>query len=230
MLKKIMLAYLIGFSLIGGWVLAQESDTDFDEQYPPVVIAPGVYSVEVNHFGQKIKIERIRDPYHVLTGYYAKTSRPCPPFCIQAIEAAPGVKTVGELEVIHFLTHEVKNNKGILIDARMPDWYELEAIPGSINLPFVVFTQPSKQRQQVLKLLGGQYDKQQKKWDFSKAPILMFYCNGMWCGQSAKAIQGLLSVGYPPEKLRYYRGGMQAWKQLGLTTVSKDVEVVGEDE
>ena len=29
----------------------------------------------------------------------------------------------------------------------------------------------------------------------------------------------LLKMGYPPEKLKYYRGGMQAWTSLGLTVV-----------
>jgi hypothetical protein len=29
----------------------------------------------------------------------------------------------------------------------------------------------------------------------------------------------LLSHGYPPEKVYYYRGGMQMWKVLGLTVV-----------
>ena len=37
--------------------------------------------------------------------------------------------------------------------------------------------------------------------------------------QSSRAIQALLSLGYPAAKLKYYRGGMQAWKLLGLTTV-----------
>jgi hypothetical protein len=30
----------------------------------------------------------------------------------------------------------------------------------------------------------------------------------------------LLAMGYPAHKLKWYRGGIQEWKQLGLTTVA----------
>jgi len=43
------------------------------------------------------------------------------------------------------------------------------------------------------------------------------WCNGWWCGQSPAAIRGLLSEGYPAEKLFYFRGGMQNWKIYGMT-------------
>jgi len=29
----------------------------------------------------------------------------------------------------------------------------------------------------------------------------------------------LIKLGYPEEKMKYYRGGMQAWQLLGLTTI-----------
>ncbi len=29
-----------------------------------------------------------------------------------------------------------------------------------------------------------------------------------------------MELGYPPEKLLYYRGGFQMWKILGFTTVT----------
>jgi ribosome-associated protein len=47
----------------------------------------------------------------------------------------------------------------------------------------------------------------------------VLYCNGIWCGQSPTNIRQLLSLGYPAHKLKWYRGGMQSWKALGLTTV-----------
>ena len=34
-----------------------------------------------------------------------------------------------------------------------------------------------------------------------------------------EAIRAMIREGYPPEMIHYYRGGMQAWKILGLTTV-----------
>ncbi|MGD8572392.1 MAG: rhodanese-like domain-containing protein, partial [Gammaproteobacteria bacterium] len=47
---------------------------------------------------------------------------------------------------------------------------------------------------------------------------------GMWCGQSPRAIKGLLKLGYPAEKISYYRGGMQSWQMLGLTVVIPEKE------
>ncbi len=32
-------------------------------------------------------------------------------------------------------------------------------------------------------------------------------------------IKGLLKIGYPAHKLFWYRGGMQDWENLGLTTI-----------
>jgi rhodanese-related sulfurtransferase len=56
-------------------------------------------------------------------------------------------------------------------------------------------------------------------FDYSHAKTLVLFCNGMWCGQSPASIKTLLKYGYPPEKLKYYRGGMQTWEILGLTTI-----------
>jgi rhodanese-related sulfurtransferase len=55
-------------------------------------------------------------------------------------------------------------------------------------------------------------------WNFENARTLIFYCNGAWCGQSPTNIKQLLSFGYPAHKLKWYRGGMQSWKSLGLAT------------
>jgi hypothetical protein len=41
----------------------------------------------------------------------------------------------------------------------------------------------------------------------------------MWCGQSPRNIKTLLKFGYPASKIKWYRGGMQNWETLGLSTV-----------
>ena len=56
-------------------------------------------------------------------------------------------------------------------------------------------------------------------WDFSVARTLVLFCNGPWCGQSPSNIKTLLRFGYPANKLKWYRGGMQSWESLGLTVV-----------
>ncbi|PCJ84335.1 MAG: sulfurtransferase [Thiotrichaceae bacterium] len=191
-----------------------------------VMITPSIDAVSINHHGIPITVERIQNTHNRLADDFTKTSRPCPPFCIHPISAAKGVLTIGELELLDFLIQEVADETGLLIDARMPNWYKSETIPGSVNAPFVIFTKASVKRERMLKLLGVTIDETGKK-DFSNVIKLTLFCNGPWCDQSPRAIKGLLSAGYPPEKIQYYRGGMQAWKSFGLTTVLPENNEVG---
>ncbi len=59
-----------------------------------------------------------------------------------------------------------------------------------------------------------------ENWDFSECKELVLWCNGPHCGQSPRAIKGLIKLGYPEEKLAYFRGGMQTWQLWGLTIVT----------
>jgi len=194
-----------------------------------------------------IKVSRIQDTSHLINGSFAKTSRPCPPFCINPISLDERVKTVAELEVIKFMETSLYRGDGAIIDARTPGWYKRGTIPGSINIPFTSFEKDldsielaelfvslgAVERDDVNPILlmvesTGLLDGDQKteKWDFSEAKELLLWCNGPWCAQSPRAIRGLLNAGYPAEKLYYYRGGMQMWQSLGLTTIlPKDTSI-----
>jgi rhodanese-related sulfurtransferase len=54
-------------------------------------------------------------------------------------------------------------------------------------------------------------------WDFGKAKTLVLFCNGIWCPQSSHNIDTLVKLGYPKDKIKWYRGGMQDWFSVGLT-------------
>lgn len=199
--------------------------------------------VDTVHEGKIIRIQREQDQDNVLTGGFTKTSRKCPPFCIREIYVADGVSTVGEVELLEFIKIHLNNGTGILIDARTPAWHKRGTIPGSINIPFTILGTSDKNDlvlKSALAKLGvkrrrntgflsnawanvqrliGRRSKGGANWDFTDAKELLLWCNGMWCGQSPRAIKGLLKIGYPADKIRYYRGGMQAWQLLGLTVV-----------
>jgi len=194
-----------------------------EEKYP-VRITEKLAFVEIKHQGKVIKIKRIQDTKNRLIDDFSKTSRPCPPFCIHPMSAANGVETIGELELLNFMRDKVENDKGLLVDARMPRFFYTETIPGSINIPFILFT--SNKINKVLELLGVK--NQNGKMDFSETIELCLFCNGPWCDQSPRAIRALIKAGYPPNKLKYYRGGMQLWKILSLTTVLPQANIVGE--
>ena len=193
---------------------------------------------------QMIKISRIQDTSNVINGLFAKTSRPCPPYCINPMSLDERVKTVAELEVIQFMETAIYRGDGLIIDVRSPKWHQHGTIPGSVNIPIAVFEKGpnSAELSEILENLGaverkevspvllmvedlGLFGGNQKteKWDFSNAKELVLWCNGPWCGQSPRAIRALLNAGYPAEKLYYYRGGMQMWQSLGLTTVKPKV-------
>lgn len=62
-----------------------------------------IASVEVMHNGKKVTIMRNQDQKNTVTPAFAKTSRKCPPFCIQPMQLAPGVETIGEVEMLGYL-------------------------------------------------------------------------------------------------------------------------------
>jgi rhodanese-related sulfurtransferase len=183
-----------------------------------VFIRPDLPSVTVDTPDGPVTIARNPDTSATLTGEWARTSRPCPPFCIQPMSPAPGVHTVGELELLDFLKKKVETGKGVLIDARIPAWYRKGTIPGAVNIPFTLLDRRNPYRDRILVVLGAKR-LEDGTWDFGGARELLLFCNGPWCGQSPHAIRNLIAAGYPPEKLYYYRGGMQNWQLLGLTVV-----------
>jgi len=172
--------------------------------------------VEINTGGKIIRIQRIQDTSNKLTNSFAKTSRACPPFCVHPMKASHGVETVGELELIKFLKASVENKRGLLVDARIPSFYKKGTIPGAVNIPFNLFAPNQNPYYEKILAVLGAVKTSSGGWDFSKAQALMLFCNGPWCDQSPRAIKNLVSVGYPTNRLFYYRGGMQNWQSLGF--------------
>jgi rhodanese-related sulfurtransferase len=134
---------------------------------------------------------------------------------------------------------------GMIVDLRSPDRYTKGTIPGSINIPFAEFElqDGNAELQQQLEKLGvrargevgavvrtleklGMFDGEYKtdRWDFTNSRDVLLWCDDALCEESPRAIRALVSLGYPPEKLFYYRGGMRMWQSLGLTTVVPEAQ------
>ena len=110
---------------------------------------------------------------------------------IQPISLAPGVRTVGELEVIEHLRAGRP-----LVDCRLSEYVERGTIPGAINIPHGEIAERMAELNTV-------------------DPTVVF-CNGPQCRATAHAIEALLAAGWPAERLLYYRGGIHDWVTLGL--------------
>ena len=184
---------------LAGTGIAEEAKVGIDRDRASVTVATPDGPVE---------IRRIQDQDNAITGEFAKTSRACPPFCIQPMIPAEGVTTIGELELIAML----EDPDAIVVDSRTVDWYQGGSIPGAVSLPY---TQVGDR----LTELGCEPDFD--GWDCDGAKRVALFCNGLWCGQSPTAIRAMVAAGYPAERIFYYRGGMQSWRMLGLTVTGE---------
>ncbi len=176
-------------------------------------------------------ISRNQDTKATIHPAFAKTSRPCPPFCIQPTHpfAPAQVETITELDMINAAKAVANGDKTkLLMDNRTPVWTSAAkggTIPHSVNIPFNTINSKAvaKDPTAVIDILVKNFNVVEADGflDYSKAKTLYMFCNGPWCGQSPAGIRALLKLGYPDSKLKYYRGGMNAWHMFGLTTVSK---------
>ncbi|MCW8891099.1 MAG: rhodanese-like domain-containing protein [Sedimenticola sp.] len=215
---------LINLALIGTLVLAGQALAGSKAK-----ITPAMESLEVMHQGKTVTIRRIDDENATIPKAYARTSRHCPPFCIQPMQLVPGVDTVGELEVLGYLKRISNGDRSVmLVDSRTSDWIQRGTIPGSVNIPWDRINidvagnfEIEAEAETLSDILVNQFGVKEMdgKWDFRNAKTLVLFCNGIWCPQSSVNIKTLTKMGYPAYKLKWYRGGMQDWVSVGLTTV-----------
>ncbi len=212
LLNKILIASTT-LALCFSGSLANEASSNF------VPISKGVKSIDMNLNGEKFTIMRNQSRTSKVSPLYETTFRGMP----QPMILSKGIETVGELEFIDFMKKAQSNKNIAIVDSRKPGWYAKLRIPGAINIPFTGFTSKDGSIESMEDDLGV-IEKKDGTLDFSKAKIIVAYCNGYWCGQTPAMIKNaefsLLNMGYPASKIKYYRGGMQAWTSLGFTVIS----------
>ena len=113
---------------------------------------------------------------------------------VQPIELAPGVRTIGELELIDHVRCGLA-----LVDTRLEHYHRASTIPGAVNIP----------HEDILDRIG--------ELDADRPTV--FFCNGPQCAATPDAIHTLLTAGHPPGVILFYRGGMHDWMTLGYPTV-----------
>jgi rhodanese-related sulfurtransferase len=212
-MKKIILLILLSINAV-----VFSATTPAKPKPKPVYLEPGVIAITVVIDGKPLIIKRNQDRKHLVAKFFQKTSRgiikPLHPFKPHNIE------TLAELEVIEYIKQiSAGNHEVLIIDARKPIWPTITgSIPGATHVPFHHFLK----KEYALEIMEDEFGvivNEKQQLDFSKAKTLVIYCNGNWCKMSPTLIRELLSYGYPAEKIKYYRGGMQAWQLLGLTVV-----------
>lgn len=174
-------------------------------------ITPDLPDLRLALKGQEVVIARSPDALPVPSGNLPS----CPPHCPQPIEAAPGVKTVGALEVIGFLQSDVAEGRGHLLDLRLPEEFAAAHLPGAINMPAVTLSAENPARRDILRALGAA--ETAGGLDFAAAAGLVIHGAGPLHAEAAEGVRALLAVGYPADRLWYFRGGLQEWQDFGLT-------------
>jgi len=189
-----------------------------------VNITAEIESVTVQHGNTQVTIKRNQALDNTINPAYVKTSRKCPPFCIQPANLAAGVETIAELEVLDYLKKRSNGDNSVLIiDTRITDWVAKGTIPGSINIPWTTLDWKADTDSIMIgEILQEKFKAMNLRglWDFSNARTLVLFCSGIWCGDASNSILQLLKYGYPAHKVKWYRGGMQSWESLGLTTIA----------
>jgi rhodanese-related sulfurtransferase len=214
-------AALVLPGVVSTWA-ADPADGLFDLDHLEVRITEGLSYLELSHDGKPLLLMRHQDPDHAIEAPFQKTARACPPYCVQPMQVAPGVETIGELELIEYLKRADDGDPTVLvIDSRTDDWVQRGTIPGSVHISYRRLDPEFSSPQQIAEILQLEFGAASADgiWDFGGVKTLVFFCNGAWCGQSPTNIKALLGFGYPAHRIKWYRGGMQAWESLGLTTV-----------
>lgn len=217
--KLFLVLFLYTFAVQPATATENSAETNSSGE---VLLSKGVKSVPIFLNGETFVIKRNQTPNNSITDLYASTTVGS----LQPISLAEGVETIGELEFIDYLKQAQTNPNIMVIDTRTPFWFSRMRIPGSINVPYSLFKDELTAFETVEKYFNVRVD-EKSRLDFSQAKTLVGYCNGHFCGQTPTAFKhaafSLLKLGYPPEKLKYYRGGMQAWTALGLTVIGDEV-------
>lgn len=126
---------------------------------------------------------------------------------VQPFVPQPGVTPVTEIEVLHALN----DPSTMVIDMRDEDGPLGPTIPNSYHIPY-------NELEDRMAELGCQ-QRGKNQWDCANAFKIVAFCHGPMCVQSPTGIATLVHMGFPVDKISYYRGGMLDWLGFGLSTV-----------
>ena len=91
-----------------------------------------------------------------------------------------------------------KGEKIVVLDARPPQTYAQEHIPGAINIPHRTMTEATTAH-------------------LDKSLLYVVYCDGIGCNASTKGALNLSRLGFRVKELI---GGIEWWKREGYATAS----------
>lgn len=107
-----------------------------------------------------------------------------------------------EIDSWDLFTAVTKEENYVIIDSRSKEAFELEHIPGAINLPH-----------KEMSLVRTE--------TFDKTAIYVSYCDGIGCNASTKGALNLAELGFQVKELM---GGLDWWKRDGYETAGTNAQ------
>jgi rhodanese-related sulfurtransferase len=100
-----------------------------------------------------------------------------------------------------------KGERIVVVDARSPQSYNAEHIPGAVNIPHRTMTEESTRQ-------------------LDRSALYVVYCDGIGCNASTKGALNLARLGFRVKELM---GGLVWWKQDGYETVNDQWRVPNDE-
>lgn len=178
--------------------------------------APDVMEAAFFFNGTERSFEQRPDVDAAQVASHHRLSANCGALCIAPLMADADVQTVGEREVISFVADQVANGSGLLIDSRNAADRTSGFITASVNVPGKLLLPKNPFLNDIMQAMGARSF--EGSLNFAGALPLMVFDDGPSTTDAPNLINSLLALGYPAEKISYYRGGMLVWTALGLNT------------
>jgi hypothetical protein len=178
--------------------------------------APDVMEAAFFFNGTERSFEQRPDVDGAQVASHQRPSANCGALCIAPLMADADVQTVGEREVISFVADQVANGSGLLIDSRNAADRTSGFITDSVNVPGKLLLPQNPFLNDIMQAMGARSF--EGSLNFADTLPLMIFDDGPSTTDAPNLINSLLALGYPAEKISYYRGGMLVWTALGLNT------------
>jgi hypothetical protein len=178
--------------------------------------------IEVEHAGKPVFLMRHQEPDHTIVAPYDQTARDCPPYCIQPMQLAPGVETDRRARADRLSRARLQGR------ADPGDRFTHRALgiagddPGSDPPPLHAAGSGARATRGDRRAVGIRVwcDSLECPVEFQRredpGPLLQRTLVRAVPDQYPRLAGARLSA----DRIKWYRGGMQMWEQLGLTTVN----------
>jgi len=198
---RIGIASIVSAAIAASALWAQGQDV--------IVPAAFVFNGKQHNITQSATVDTVRVSQHY------QRAIDCGGICLAPMTVSAMIPTVGERDVIAFVSTDVAAGQGLLLDSRSQADRATGYIAGSINVPVALLASDNPYLADILIAMGAKRSGDQM--DFTSALPLVVYDDGPTTFDAPQLIEALRDAGYPETKIKYYRGGLQVWTALGLS-------------